>query len=92
MTCKRFGLSLVIALVVSVSTTLAQPLDLAQPGSALWQALDFLGQQPPQALAEENLADLWTWAAAHWRIDRIPKWRAIVARDASLIPAATKPS
>lgn len=72
--------------------TLAQPLDLAQPDSALWQALDFLGQQPPQALAEKNLADLWTWAAAHWRIDRIPKWRAIVARDASLIPAATKPS
>lgn len=71
--------------------TLARPLELAQPASALWQALDFLGQQPPLALAGENLAELWKWAVAHWHIEHIPKQRAIVARDASHVSATTKP-
>jgi glutamyl-Q tRNA(Asp) synthetase len=71
--------------------TLARPLELAQPVSALWQALDFLGQQPPQALAGENLAELWKWAVAHWHIEHIPKQRAIVAQDASHVSATTKP-
>jgi len=65
--------------------TLARPLDLTQPVSALWQALDFLGQQPPPALAGENLAHLWSWAIAHWRIDRIPKRRTIAVKEASFI-------
>jgi glutamyl-Q tRNA(Asp) synthetase len=72
--------------------TLAEALGLSQPCPALWQALDFLGQQPPQSLAKENLADLWKWAVAHWHIDRIPKRRAIVAKDASFINSTIEDS
>lgn len=52
--------------------TRAAPLDVERPGPALWQALRFLGQEPPEALRAAGLEELWTWAHAHWEVGRIP--------------------
>ena len=57
--------------------TLAPPLDLANPVPALWQALDFLGQQPPHELSSEALPTVWAWAKAHWDLTRVPSVRAM---------------
>lgn len=57
--------------------TYAPPIDPDNPLPALWQALRFLGQQPPQALLEGDLASLWHWALEHWRTERIPRRLAI---------------
>lgn len=53
--------------------TLAQALVLDQPVPTLWQALDFLGQVPPAALRRAALPELWSWARAHWQLERIPR-------------------
>lgn len=56
--------------------TLAPPLDVRHPAPALWQALAFLGQSPPPELARAGLRELWSWAAAHWRLERITRVRS----------------
>ncbi len=38
----------------------------------LWDALVFLGQQPPVALAKEPVDTLLDWAIKHWNINTIP--------------------
>ncbi len=40
---------------------------------ALWQALAFLGQQPPVDLQQGTQAAFWTWALTHWSLARVPK-------------------
>lgn len=57
--------------------TLAAPLDDNNPLPALWQALDFLGQQPPQDLRSGGLAELWQWALRNWSLARVPHQRTI---------------
>lgn len=57
--------------------TQAAPLDATRPAAALWQALQFLGQQPPAQLAAEVLPTLWAWAFAHWDSARVPHCRAL---------------
>ncbi len=48
----------------------------------LWEVLGFLGQQPPQALRDRNLADFWSWAIPHWQFNMVPRTTAIsVAPD-----------
>jgi glutamyl-Q tRNA(Asp) synthetase len=54
--------------------TLAAPLDLYRPAPSLWQALDFLGQQPPPEL-RNDAATLWQWAKANWRPEAVQKTR-----------------
>ncbi len=44
--------------------------------AALWHALSFLGQSPPDALMRGELAALWQWATVHWSIERVPKQRS----------------
>ena len=53
--------------------TRAAALDLAQPSPVLWQALSFLGQQPPAELRHADLAELWAWAHQHWRLSGVPR-------------------
>ncbi|UCE88957.1 MAG: tRNA glutamyl-Q(34) synthetase GluQRS, partial [Pseudomonadota bacterium] len=53
--------------------THAAPLDLDHPVPALWQALAFLGQQPPPLLQRANLDTLLEWALANWRIATVPR-------------------
>jgi glutamyl-Q tRNA(Asp) synthetase len=59
--------------------TLAAPLDPIHPAPSLWQALHFLGQQPPPALIDEPLTNIWEWARQHWQMDRIPGARSLPA-------------
>lgn len=56
--------------------TLAKALDDGAPGPSLVAALDFLGQAPPAGLAGASVAEIWAWARAHWRLDRVPRRRS----------------
>lgn len=58
--------------------TYAPPLDPHRPIPALWQALTFLGQQPPTELQQAEPQALWEWAIAHWQAERIPAHKKIV--------------
>lgn len=58
--------------------TRAAALDLNHPVPALWQALVFLGQHPPMALASDSLPALWQWALAHWSLGTVQKTRSIM--------------
>lgn len=55
--------------------TLAPAVEAGSAVATLWQALIFLGQQPPAALAQGSLDEVWRWAMAHWRADRVPPVR-----------------
>ncbi|MDR2220440.1 MAG: tRNA glutamyl-Q(34) synthetase GluQRS [Methylobacillus sp.] len=59
--------------------TQAAPLDLARAGTALWSALQFLGQQPPPELQRATPQELWSWAHNHWNLEKAPKRRSIAA-------------
>lgn len=58
--------------------TRAAPLSLSAPSPALWQALNFLGQQPPVELAGSDLPTLWQWARKNWNLSAIPRTKSIV--------------
>lgn len=60
----------------------APPLDRRAPGPALWQALAFLGQQPPAELFNAGAAELLAWAVPHWQLQRVPKGPQIALDDA----------
>ncbi len=53
--------------------TFAPALPVDNPLPALWQALRFLGQQPPPELLEGELASFWRWAIANWCSSAIPR-------------------
>lgn len=46
---------------------LAPALDERQAGNNLWQALGFLGQNPPAELADAGPGEILAWALAHWQ-------------------------
>jgi glutamyl-Q tRNA(Asp) synthetase len=52
--------------------TRAAPVDVAQPGPALAAALEFLGQCPPPELSGATVGEIWAWARANWRLERVP--------------------
>lgn len=58
--------------------TSAAPLDDEKPVPALWQAIAFLGQNPPEELKKAHVSEFWEWAVNHWSLDKIPKKRTIV--------------
>jgi glutamyl-Q tRNA(Asp) synthetase len=41
------------------------------------EVLALLGQQPPADLAGAGAAEALSWAAAHWRRDRLPQAGAV---------------
>ncbi len=49
----------------------APPLRATQAAKNLWQALEFLGQNPPADLARGNCQQLLSWAVEHWRRQQI---------------------
>ena len=55
--------------------TRAQPIDEHRPQASLTAALEFLGQAPPDGLAEAGLEDVWHWAIAHWQRQHLPRCR-----------------
>jgi glutamyl-Q tRNA(Asp) synthetase len=58
--------------------TRAKPLVRTNPVPVLWQALAFLGQQPPPELRSAMRADFWVAAAARWSEACIPRLSGIV--------------
>ena len=51
--------------------TLAAPINLTKKSETLWQVLNFLQQQPPLDLRDENLQNTWRWAHENWRIEKL---------------------
>lgn len=49
--------------------THAAALDEYRPGPALWRALSFLRQAPPEELRSASIEEIWAWAVANWRRD-----------------------
>lgn len=43
----------------------------------LWQALEFLGQQPPIELRNSSIEEFWNWAIAHWQFHLVPRLATI---------------
>jgi glutamyl-Q tRNA(Asp) synthetase len=48
--------------------------------ATLVAALRALGQSPPENLVDAPLADIWTWAQEHWRIDVLRGQTAVAYR------------
>jgi glutamyl-Q tRNA(Asp) synthetase len=53
--------------------THALPVDPMRPVAALTAALTFLGQGPPPELVKCSVNDFWKWAAANWRLSKVPR-------------------
>lgn len=49
----------------------AVPIDAAAAPRQLWQVLGWLEQEPPVALADAPVAEIWMWALANWRPARL---------------------
>lgn len=58
--------------------TYAEPVAGKPPVALLLDALEFLGQQPDAHLADASLDELWSWAIEHWRMEKVPRQRAIL--------------
>ncbi len=53
------------------------PLDAGQAASQLWDVLNWLRQEPPDALKRTGTAELWRWALENWRPARIAGLREV---------------
>jgi len=42
------------------------------PAAIMTQALSFLGQSPPEELAQTDISEFWHWAFKHWDLSKIP--------------------
>jgi len=58
--------------------TLATPISTGIPRHALFDALSFLGQQPPTEIKNATLNELWHWAITNWNLAKVPKQRQIM--------------
>ena len=50
----------------------AAAININNPVPELFASLQFLGQQPPDALQQSDLHSLWQWAINHWSLAKIP--------------------
>lgn len=57
--------------------TLAPALDETNANHQLFNALSFLGQNPPNEIKNATLSEMWRWAFANWKLNQIPKVRHI---------------
>jgi glutamyl-Q tRNA(Asp) synthetase len=62
--------------------TRATALDRRSPVTALWAALDFLGQAPDPAWRDADLESFWREAVCRWSPGRVPRQRAMAPRAA----------
>ena len=60
--------------------TLAPALEIGRASALLVNALRFLGQPAPLELQRAKIAEVWSWAHAHWDFSAIPQVRAIPLR------------
>lgn len=59
--------------------TRAAPISMRLAGQQLFDALRFLGQNPPAEMQNATLDEVWRWAKANWSLANIPHQRTIVA-------------
>lgn len=57
--------------------TAAKDIALEEPQKVLFQALHFLGQEPPTSLQSVSLKQLWQWAFEHWKLEKVPSCQSI---------------
>lgn len=57
--------------------TKALAIDTQFIGQNLWNALTFLGQQPPVEINSSSPAEIWNWAITHWRLDKVPRQNSV---------------
>ena len=57
--------------------TFADPVDPREPGVVLVRALQFLGHSAPDRLSRADRLDVWQWAKANWRVERVPRVAAL---------------
>jgi glutamyl-Q tRNA(Asp) synthetase len=55
--------------------TLAKPITDSNANQLIYAALLFLGQQPPLAIKNATLTEMWRWACSNWQLASIPKLR-----------------
>ena len=60
--------------------TLAPAVEVDVPLPLLLKVLEFLGQDPPRELLQGDLDSFWSWAIAHWAVERIPARQTINAK------------
>ena len=53
--------------------TLAQPISVSAAAQQLFNALSFLGQNPPMQLQNSALNEIWQWAIVDWQLASIPR-------------------
>jgi glutamyl-Q tRNA(Asp) synthetase len=58
--------------------TLAKALDSSRANFAMFEALNFLGQNPPPTLKNATLDEVWCWAIANWQLKSVPKSRFLL--------------
>ena len=56
--------------------TLAEPISMRLAGQQLFDALRFLGQNPPTETQNATLGAMWRWAFANWSLATIPRARS----------------
>src|SRR5207248_10124968 len=62
--------------------TRAAPLTVTEAPSRLWQALRFRSEEHTSELAAARIVEIWNWALANWRAEKIPTRRSIRQDDA----------
>jgi len=58
--------------------TLAKPIEVSTASELLYDALCFLGQQPPATIKNAPLNTIWQWALEHWAMSAIPQTKQII--------------
>ncbi len=53
--------------------TLAKPISTRLAEHQLFEALSFLGQNPPADIKNASLGESWRWAISNWNLAKVPK-------------------
>lgn len=65
---------------------LARPIDVDAPSTALFRALQFLGQNVPDEARYWSRQAIIDWAIRHWQLQNVPQQRAIVCETVESVP------
>lgn len=57
--------------------TLAKAIAQEAAPMLVFEALNFLGQQPPAEMKNATLDEVWRWAIANWNLSNVPKNRTL---------------
>lgn len=55
-------------------------IDLLKPAKVIFDALTFLGQNPPEELIEQDIETVLNWSIDNWNIDILPKQSEIMIK------------